>query len=79
MVKTYSFHTLDDPADPNTPSFTNLLGINEKGLIAGFYGSGNMGDPNQGFLLTLPGTFTPRTFLRHLKTQLLAIRFFKRR
>ena len=62
MVKTYSFHTLDDPADPNTPSFTNLLGINEKGLIAGFYGSGNMGDPNQGFLLTLPGTFTPENF-----------------
>jgi hypothetical protein len=62
MATTYSFETFDDPADPNTPTFTNLLGINNKGLIAGFYGSGNAGDPNQGFLLTLPGTFTPEDF-----------------
>ena len=68
MAKNYSFETLDDPVDisfaamQNIPSFTNLLGINDKGLIAGFYGSGNAGDPNQGFLLTLPGTFTPEEF-----------------
>ena len=68
MAKTYSFLTVDDPVDvnfaamQNIPSFTNLLGINDKGLIAGFYGSGNAGDPNQGFLLTLPGTFTPEEF-----------------
>ena len=31
-------------------------------MIAGFYGSGNAGDPNQGFLLTLPGTYTPEDF-----------------
>ena len=64
MATTYSFETFDDPADPNTPTFTNLLGINEKGLIAGFYGSGNAGDPNQGFLLTPTGTgtFTPEDF-----------------
>jgi hypothetical protein len=62
MAKTYNFATFDDPADTNTPTFTNLMGINEKGLIAGFYGSGNAGDPNTGFLLTLPGTFTPENF-----------------
>jgi hypothetical protein len=68
MAKTYSFATFDDPVDisfaamQNIPTFTNLMGINEKGLIAGFYGSGNAGDPNQGFLLTLPGTFTPEDF-----------------
>jgi len=68
MAKTYSFLTVDDPVDvnfaamQNIPSFTNLLGINDKGLIAGFYGSGNAEDPNQGFLLTLPGTFTPEEF-----------------
>jgi hypothetical protein len=68
MAKTYSFLTVDDPVDvnfaamQNIPSFTNLLGINDKGLIAGFYGSGNAGDPNQGFLLTLPSTFTPEEF-----------------
>ena len=36
MAKTYSFLTLDDPVDVNfaamqgIPSFTNLLGINNK-------------------------------------------------
>jgi hypothetical protein len=70
MAKTYSFTPFDDPVDINfaamqgIPSFTNLLGINDKGLIAGFYGSGNAGDPNQGFLLTPTGTgtFTPEDF-----------------
>lgn len=64
----YSFQTFDDPTDISfaaangIPSFTNLLGINNRGLIAGFYGSGNAGDPNLGFLLTQPGTFTPMDF-----------------
>jgi hypothetical protein len=63
----YSFETINDPADfPPPPgagglTFTNLMGINSSGdLIAGFYGSGQAGDPNTGFLLTLPTkTFTP--------------------
>ena len=65
---TYSFKTFDNPADTSfaamegIPTFTNLLGINNKGLIAGFYGSGNAGDPNQGFLLKPPSTFTPGDF-----------------
>jgi hypothetical protein len=54
---TYSFHTFDNPADTNVPTFNNLLGINNKGLIAGFYGSGGAGDPNQGYLLRPPSTF----------------------
>jgi hypothetical protein len=72
VAKTYSFETLDDPVDisfaamqnPPIHTFTNLLGINDKGLIAGFYGSGSAGDPNQGFLLTPTdtGTFTPEDF-----------------
>jgi hypothetical protein len=68
MAKNYSFETFDDPVDisfaatQNIPTFTNLLGINNEGLIAGFYGSGNPGDPNQGFLLTPTGTFTPEDF-----------------
>ena len=37
-------------------TFTNLMGITSNGdMIAGFYGSGQAGDPNTGFLLTLPG------------------------
>ncbi|HXZ15446.1 MAG TPA: hypothetical protein VEH77_05655, partial [Roseiarcus sp.] len=58
------FTTINDPADKpfNGATFTNLLGINNSGLIAGFYGSGQAGDPNTGFLLTLPDTFTPDNF-----------------
>ena len=70
MATTFSFMTLDDPVDisfaamqkPPIPTFTNLLGINNEGLIAGFYGSGNPGDPNQGFLLTPSSTFTAMDF-----------------
>src|SRR5271166_4911016 len=59
----YSFETINDPTQPPFmgTTFTNLMGINSSGdLIAGFYGSGQAGDPNTGFLLTLPTKrFTP--------------------
>ena len=51
---TYSFTTIDFPGDP----FTQLLGINDDSLIAGYHGSGAAGSPNKGFRLTLPETFT---------------------
>jgi hypothetical protein len=73
MATTYSFQTLDNPADPNVPTFNNLLGINNEGLIAGFYGSGNAGDPNQGYLLTLPSTFTSVEFPGQAQTQLTGL------
>ena len=47
----YSFTTLDNQADP---TFNQLLGINQRGLIAGYFGSGMVGHPNQGYLLTAP-------------------------
>jgi hypothetical protein len=55
----YRFQTFDDPADP---TFNNLMGINESGLIAGFYGSGDAGHPNQGYLLTQSRNFIPMDF-----------------
>jgi hypothetical protein len=63
----YNFETINDPADFPPPvgagglSFTNLMGITTNGsTIAGFYGSGQAGDPNTGFVLALPSkTFTP--------------------
>jgi PEP-CTERM motif-containing protein len=63
----YNFETINDPADNPPPpgaggvTFTNLMGITSNGAtIAGFYGSGQAGDPNTGFVLTLPSkTFTP--------------------
>src|SRR5260370_1469557 len=60
----FNFQTFIEPVQPpfNGVTFTNLLGINNKGAIAGFYGSGQAGDPNTGFLLTPPNTFTPKNF-----------------
>jgi hypothetical protein len=59
IVRTYSFQTLDNPADP---TFNQLLGVNDAGLIAGFYGSGQPGHPNQGYLLDPPSSYTPVDF-----------------
>jgi hypothetical protein len=59
----YSFQTINDPAQPPFmgTTFTNLMGITTNGdTVPGFFGSGQAGDPNTGFILTLPGkTFTP--------------------
>ncbi len=72
---TYSFETLNDPADPQFQglTFNNLLGINNFDEIAGFYGSGQAGDPNKGYLLTLPGTFTSENFPGSVQTQMTGL------
>ena len=44
----YSFTTLDNPADP---TFNQLLGFNNGGIIAGYFGSGAAGHPNKGYVL----------------------------
>lgn len=44
----YQFRTIDNQRDP---TFNQLLGINQDGLIAGYFGSGAMGHPNKGYLL----------------------------
>jgi hypothetical protein len=44
----YSFQTLDNAHDL---TFNQLLGINDEGLIAGYFGSGAAGHPNKGYLL----------------------------
>ncbi len=48
----FAFTTLNNPADT---TFNQLLGINESGLIAGYYGSGMPGHPNKGYLLPNDG------------------------
>lgn len=45
---TYSFTTIDNPADP---TFNQLLGFNNRGMIAGYFGSGAAGHPNKGYVL----------------------------
>lgn len=47
----YSFSTLNDSRDP---TFNQLLGINNSGVIAGYFGSGQTGHPNKGYLLPAP-------------------------
>jgi hypothetical protein len=71
----YQFLTINDPADPPFKglTFTNLLGINNSDLIAGFYGSGQAKDPNKGFLLTLPNTFMPMNFPGSVQTQMTGL------
>ena len=44
----YSFVTLDNA---NDPTFNQLLGINDEGVIAGYFGSGMAGHPNKGYVL----------------------------
>ncbi len=46
-----TYRTLDNAADP---AFNQLLGINDKGVIAGSYGSGASGHPNKGYVLEPP-------------------------
>ena len=47
----YSFVTLDNA---NDPTFNQLLGINDEGTIAGYFGSGMAGHPNKGYVLLPP-------------------------
>jgi probable HAF family extracellular repeat protein len=65
----YTFETVNFPTD----TFTQLLGINDFGEIAGYHGSGLTGHPNQGFTLDLPKTFTPENFPGAVQTQVIGI------
>jgi hypothetical protein len=47
----YQFATLDNA---NDVTFNQLLGINDSGEIAGYFGSGEEGHPNKGYLLLPP-------------------------
>jgi probable HAF family extracellular repeat protein len=67
---TYDFTEISDPADV---TFTQLLGIDNAGIIAGYFGSGAAGHPNQGFTLLQPATFNPENFPDAAQTQVIAI------
>ncbi|ARN83145.1 hypothetical protein DSM21852_27290 [Methylocystis bryophila] len=66
----FVFQTLDNPADP---TFNQLLGINNSGLIAGYFGSGAAGHPNQGYTLTPPASFTSVNFPGSTQTQVTGL------
>jgi probable HAF family extracellular repeat protein len=66
---TYTFQTVNYPGD----NFTQLLGVNDSKVIAGYHGSGQTGHPNKGFVLTLPKTFTSENFPGSVQTQVTGI------
>ncbi|KAJ3390281.1 hypothetical protein HDU84_007662 [Entophlyctis sp. JEL0112] len=53
--KSYNFVTMNDAADP---TFNQLLGINNINTIVGYFGSGETGHPNQGYILKSPNYLT---------------------
>lgn len=69
----YSFQTLNDQHDL---TFNQLLGINNNGKIAGYFGSGATGHPNKGYTLSFPykqGNYSNENFPGSVQTQVTAI------
>src|ERR1017187_1332864 len=67
---TYTFQTLDNPTDV---TFNQLLGVNNGGEIAGYFGSGSATHPNQGYTLVPPTTYTNENFPGSVQTQVVGI------
>ncbi len=57
MTAQLAFKTVDDAADP---TFNQLLGINDGGRVAGYFGSGaDAAHPNKGYVVTWAGGMMP--------------------
>jgi hypothetical protein len=69
----YSYMKVNDHADP---TFNQLLGINDSGLIAGYFGSGAAGHPNRGYRVSPPygqGNFRSENFPHAVQTQVTGL------
>ena len=69
----YTFQTIDNAADA---TFNQLLGINNTGTIAGYFGSGAAGHPNQGYTVVPPygqANYTNENFPGSMQTQVTGI------
>ena len=69
----YSFATLDNAHDL---TFNQLLGINDEGVIAGYFGSGAAGHPNKGYVLLPPygqGNYVNENFTGSVQTQVTGL------
>jgi hypothetical protein len=69
----YQFRTLNDTRDL---TFNQLLGINNNGAIAGYFGSGAKGHPNKGYELFLPfgqGNYANENFPGSKQTQVTGL------
>ncbi len=66
-----TFTTIDNPADP---TFNQLLGINNDGVVSGYFGNGAAGHPNQGYTIASPyTTFMPDNLPGSVQTQATGI------
>src|SRR5467141_516712 len=63
--KRFTFQTIFFPGD----TFTQLLGINDFEVIAGYHGA----NVNKGFVFTFPNNFTPENFPNSAQTQVIGI------
>jgi len=73
QATSYRIETLDNQHDV---TFNQLLGINDRGLIAGYFGSGAAGHPNKGYLLQAPygqGNYTNENFPGSVQTQVTGL------
>src|SRR5271155_1337187 len=69
----YHFRTLNDHRDV---TFNQLLGINNEGVIAGYFGSGAQGHANKGYRLYLPygqGNYASENFPGSRQTQVTGL------
>src|SRR5689334_5915606 len=67
----YAFTSIASPSDP---TFTQLLGVNKAGEIAGYFGSGaDAKHPNKGFMLNAPNSFTAENYPNSAQTQVIGI------
>src|SRR5581483_3988738 len=66
----YHFSMLNNGADP---TFNQLLGINDDGVIAGYFGSGAQGHPNKGYELWTPDTYRNENFPHSVQTQVTGL------
>jgi probable HAF family extracellular repeat protein len=67
-AQSYQFQNVVDPHDANDP-FTQLLGVNNNMVIAGYHNFFN----NQGFMLNLPLHFAAENFPNSMMTQVIGI------
>jgi len=66
-----AFTTIDNPGDP---TFNQLLGINNAGVIVGYFGSGQLGHPNIGYEIAPPYTqYSPAMLPGSVQTQATGI------
>ena len=66
----YQFQTLNNNRDV---TFNQLLGVNNEGVIAGYFGSGAQGHPNQGYLRLPNGSYVNENFPGSVQTQVTGL------